>query len=178
MLRDRRILITGGARGLGASSPSRLGAGARVAIATFSKTTAAPRPEISGRRRCPSTLARPASIERAPERPAKPRRPRRPGEQRRDHQLRRKTLDELDVEVWDRVMTVNVRGTWLMTRAAAPHLRAAGAGRVINIALRPRLWGAPRLLAYVASKGAVIAMTSRCARARSDRITVTRSRPA
>jgi len=84
-----------------------------------------------------------------------------------------KTLDELDLEVWDHVMTVNVRGTWLMTRAAAPHLRAAGAGRVINIASDTALWGAPRLLAYVASKGAVIAMTKSMARELGpDRITV------
>jgi NAD(P)-dependent dehydrogenase (short-subunit alcohol dehydrogenase family) len=84
-----------------------------------------------------------------------------------------KTLDELDVEVWDRVMTVNVRGTWLATRAAARYLRASGAGRVINIASDTALWGAPKLLAYVASKGAVIAMTKSMARELGpDRITV------
>jgi len=70
-----------------------------------------------------------------------------------------KLMDEIDLETWDRVMTVNVRGTWLMTRAAMPHLKQAGAGAVINIASDTALWGAPRLMHYVASKGAVIAMS-------------------
>ncbi|ATG74901.1 short-chain dehydrogenase [Zobellella denitrificans] len=73
-------------------------------------------------------------------------------------------MTDLDIEVWDRVMTVNVRGSWLMTRAAVPYLKAAGAGKVVNIASDTALWGAPRLLAYVASKGALLAMTRSMAR--------------
>ena len=75
-----------------------------------------------------------------------------------------KTLDELTPDTFDRVMDVNVRGTWFVTRAARPHLAASGSGRVVNIASDTALWGAPRLLAYVASKGAVIAMTRALAR--------------
>ena len=75
-----------------------------------------------------------------------------------------KGLDELTVDTWDRVMDVNVRGTWLVTAAARPHLAASGSGRVVNIASDTALWGAPRLLAYVASKGAVISMTRSLAR--------------
>ena len=75
-----------------------------------------------------------------------------------------KTFEEIDIETWDRVMSVNVRGTWLVTRAAAPHLRKSGRGKVVNIASDTALWGAPRLLHYVASKGAVIAMTRSLAR--------------
>lgn len=75
-----------------------------------------------------------------------------------------KTMDELSVDVFDRVMDVNVRGTWLVTQAARPYLAASGEGRVVNIASDTALWGAPRLLAYVASKGAVIAMTRSLAR--------------
>jgi len=75
-----------------------------------------------------------------------------------------KGLDELTVDTWDRVMDVNVRGTWLVTRAARPHLARSGQGRVLNIASDTALWGAPRLLAYVASKGAVVAMTRALAR--------------
>ncbi|MEM1397063.1 MAG: SDR family oxidoreductase [Pseudomonadota bacterium] len=70
-----------------------------------------------------------------------------------------KTFDEIDIETWDRVMTVNVRGTWLMSKAVYPALKASGDGRVVNIASDTALWGAPRLLHYVASKGAVISMT-------------------
>jgi len=84
-----------------------------------------------------------------------------------------KTADELDIATWDRVMDVNVRGTWLMTRACRPALRASGRGAVVNLASDTALWGAPRLLAYVASKGAVIAMTRSLARELGpDNITV------
>lgn len=75
-----------------------------------------------------------------------------------------KTCEEIDIETWDRVMAVNVRGTWLAVKAALPHLRRAGNGKIVNIASDTALWGAPRLLHYVSSKGAVIAMTRSLAR--------------
>ncbi len=75
-----------------------------------------------------------------------------------------KTTDEIDIETWDRVMRVNVRGTWLMTNACLAMLREAHAGKVVNIASDTALWGAPRLMHYVSSKGAVIAMTRALAR--------------
>jgi len=73
-------------------------------------------------------------------------------------------MDQLEADMWDRVMGVNVRGTWQATVAAAPHLAASGSGRVVNLASDTALWGAPRLMAYIASKGAVIAMTRGMAR--------------
>jgi NAD(P)-dependent dehydrogenase (short-subunit alcohol dehydrogenase family) len=75
-----------------------------------------------------------------------------------------KAADELSTTTWDAVMNVNVRGTWLMSVAAMPHLRDSGRGSIVNIASDTALWGAPKLLAYVASKGAVIAMTRSLAR--------------
>ena len=75
-----------------------------------------------------------------------------------------KMADEIDIETWDRVMTVNVRGTWLAVRAFLPMLRKAGNGKIINVASDTAMWGAPRLLHYVASKGAVISMTRSLAR--------------
>ena len=75
-----------------------------------------------------------------------------------------KSFDEIDLELWDRVMRVNVRGTWLVTRALAPLFADGGDGRIVNVASDTALWGAPRLLAYVASKGAVISMTRSLAR--------------
>ena len=74
------------------------------------------------------------------------------------------TFEEIDVETWDRVMAINVRGTWLVVRALAGLLRRSAAGRIVNLASDTALWGAPRLLHYVASKGAVIAMTRALAR--------------
>ena len=75
-----------------------------------------------------------------------------------------RTFEEIDVETWDRVMTVNVRGTWLVVRALAGLLRRSNGARVVNLASDTALWGAPRLLHYVAGKGAVIAMTRALAR--------------
>ncbi len=72
-----------------------------------------------------------------------------------------KNMIDYDPDLWDRVMTVNVKGTWLVTRAAVPLLRGAA---IVNVASDTALWGAPRLMAYVASKGAVIAMTRSMAR--------------
>ena len=85
-----------------------------------------------------------------------------------------KTFEEIDIETWDRVMRVNVRGTWLAVKACAPWLRKGVSGaRIVNVASDTALWGAPRLLHYVASKGAVIAMTRSLARELGpDRIAV------
>jgi len=84
-----------------------------------------------------------------------------------------KTCEELSLDTWDQVMQVNVRGTWLMTKACLPALRASGHGAIVNLASDTPLWGAPNLLAYVASKGAIIAMTRSLARELgTDNITV------
>lgn len=84
-----------------------------------------------------------------------------------------KTCEELSLDTWDQVMQVNVRGTWLMTKGCLPALRASGHGAIVNLASDTPLWGAPNLLAYVASKGAIIAMTRSLARELgADNITV------
>jgi NAD(P)-dependent dehydrogenase (short-subunit alcohol dehydrogenase family) len=80
---------------------------------------------------------------------------------------------QLEIDTWDRVMNVNVRGTLLMGRACRPALAASGRGAVVNLASDTALWGAPNLLAYASSKGAVIAMTRSLAREwGGDNITV------
>jgi len=73
-------------------------------------------------------------------------------------------FESIDIDLWDRVMRVNIRGTWLVTRAMSPLFRAGEQGRIVNLASDTALWGPPRLLAYVASKGAVISMTRSLAR--------------
>lgn len=87
--------------------------------------------------------------------------------------LERKGFETIDEAVWDRVMAVNVKGPWQMTRAVAPHLRAAGGGAVINVSSATVMSGSPEWLHYVSSKGAVIAMTRALARELGDdRVTV------
>ena len=68
-------------------------------------------------------------------------------------------FEDLSVEEWRRVFDVNVIGTWLATRAVAPFMREAGRGRIINLASGTPYKGVPMFMHYVASKGAVIAMT-------------------
>ncbi|MBU3894419.1 SDR family oxidoreductase [Serratia rubidaea] len=75
-----------------------------------------------------------------------------------------KTMMEYDIKLWDRVMQVNVRGTWLVSQAAVPLLAQRPHAKIVNVASDTALWGAPRLMAYVASKGALIAMTRSMAR--------------
>ena len=67
--------------------------------------------------------------------------------------------DEIDPEAWDRVMAVNVKGSWLCTRAVAPAMARAGGGSVVMIATNRIFHGFPGMLHYDASKGAVFAMT-------------------
>jgi NAD(P)-dependent dehydrogenase (short-subunit alcohol dehydrogenase family) len=69
------------------------------------------------------------------------------------------TAESLSDDEWEHTFSVNVRGAWLMARAALPHLRAAGGGSIINIGSVLSLQGARNRVAYAASKGAVLAMT-------------------
>ncbi len=70
-----------------------------------------------------------------------------------------KTYDEIPEAEWERLFRVNVKGTWLACKQFGPMLAAAGGGAIVNLASDTALWGASRLLHYVATKGAIIAMT-------------------
>ena len=74
------------------------------------------------------------------------------------------SMMEYDEDLWDRVMSINVKGTWLVTQACVPHLKKSGSGKIVNIASDTAMWGAQKLMAYVASKGAIISMTRSMAR--------------
>jgi len=73
-------------------------------------------------------------------------------------------FEHLDEEQWDRVMQVNIKGTWLTTRAVVGHIRESGGGSIVNIASLAAVFGLPYGLDYVASKAAVIGMTRGMAR--------------
>jgi NAD(P)-dependent dehydrogenase (short-subunit alcohol dehydrogenase family) len=73
-------------------------------------------------------------------------------------------FEQIASEEWDRVNAVNVRGVFECCRAAVPAMRRQGGGRIVNIASATVFKGAPMLLHYVASKGAVIALTRALAR--------------
>jgi NAD(P)-dependent dehydrogenase (short-subunit alcohol dehydrogenase family) len=87
--------------------------------------------------------------------------------------LQRKGFEDIPDDEWDRVMDVNVKGTWLTARAFAPLLRQAGGGAIVNVSSATVMSGSPHWLHYVSSKGAIIAMTRALARELGDdRITV------
>ncbi len=69
------------------------------------------------------------------------------------------TLQSLSEADWDRQQAVNVKGVFLMTKAALPALLARGGGSVIMLASQAGLRGTPGSLAYTASKHAVVGMT-------------------
>jgi NAD(P)-dependent dehydrogenase (short-subunit alcohol dehydrogenase family) len=74
------------------------------------------------------------------------------------------TYDEISVEQWDRMMRVNVRGTWLTCRAVAPHMQMRKRGSIVTVSSDTAMWGSPKLLHYVTSKGAIEAFTRAMAR--------------
>ena len=166
-LAGKRVLITGAARGLGRSfAEAALEAGAQVVIADILEDEGRAAAEALGTNFVPLDLDQPESITRLAEAAGKTL-------GGLDGLVNNaaiatgiggKTCEEIDIETWDWVMRVNVRGTWLMTRACLPHLRGSGNGKIVNVASDTALWGAPRLLHYVSSKGAVIAMTRSLAR--------------
>ena len=73
--------------------------------------------------------------------------------------LQLKPLMQISEEEWDLVFRVNARGVFQATKAVIPSMKRAGGGSIINISSGTVLRGAPMLLHYVSSKGAVFAMT-------------------
>lgn len=175
LLAGRRVLVTGAARGLGLAFAQTLGAaGARVVLADqraalAEASAAALRGEGIDAQALALDLAEPGSIERCACTAI---------EQLGglDGLVNNAAVTdsggrgagEISVPTWDHVQAVNVRGPWLMTLACRPALAKSGRGAIVNLASDTALWGAPRLLAYVASKGALIAMTRSLARELGD----------
>lgn len=81
-------------------------------------------------------------------------------------------LDALTAEIWDRVQETNTRGPYLLTRAFAPHLRAHGAGRIVNIASAAGLFPGGSSIAYALSKASLIHLTRCLAVALAPDVTV------
>ena len=75
--------------------------------------------------------------------------------------LKPQPFDEIDIDLWDRVQAVNVRGMLLMCRAAAKVFRPQNYGKIVNVGSDTILKGVPYMLHYVTSKGGVFAFT-RC----------------
>ena len=82
--------------------------------------------------------------------------------------LQESKCTEIEVELWDRVMAVNLRGPFLMVKHVAPHMQVQGYGKIINIGSGTAYRGIPWMLHYVTSKGGITAFTRALARELGD----------
>ncbi len=82
--------------------------------------------------------------------------------------IERRSFLEIDVDEWDELMAVNVRGVFLCCQAVVPEMKKQGYGKIVNIASSTVQMGVPWMLHYVSSKGAVDAMTRALARELGD----------
>ena len=161
-LKDKRILITGGARGLGqAFAEAAIAANAQVMIADVLENEGRKSAKQMGAIFTVLDLRDPKSVSNCAEQTIK-------SLGGLDGLVNcgaiatgigGSTMSEIDIDVWDKVMEVNVRGTWLMSKAVIPYLAKNKSSKIVNIASDTAMWGAPKLMAYVASKGAIISMT-------------------
>jgi 3-oxoacyl-[acyl-carrier protein] reductase len=81
-------------------------------------------------------------------------------------------LESLDAATWDRLFSTNLRGPYLLCRAAAPRLKAGGAGRIVNIASVAGLNPGGSSIAYATSKAGLIHLTRCLAVALAPEVTV------
>ncbi len=78
--------------------------------------------------------------------------------------LKLDSFENIDLDEWDKVMAVNVKGAFLCARAVVPYMRQQGYGRIINISSGTPFKGTPLMMHYVTSKGAILALTRALAR--------------
>lgn len=158
---DRSVLVTGGTGGLGgAVTAAFVEAGWRVVVPRREDRGAAD-PAAGGPLRPAADLTVPADVDRvvtvAAGEPAAPL-----------HAVVNLVggyasgglVHETPVEELDRMLAVNLRPTWLVTRAALPHLVAAGGGAVVCVSARAALAPFPGAAAYATAKAAVLAFAN------------------
>lgn len=71
----------------------------------------------------------------------------------------RNEIEDVPAEAWDLTMGVNAKGAFLMARAAVPHMRKAGWGRIVSVSSRAAFRPGRRRATYAASKAAIIGFT-------------------
>lgn len=79
-----------------------------------------------------------------------------------------KQIEEISVEEWDHLMSVNLRGVFLCTKAVIPYMKAQKRGKIINISSATVFMGKPFYIHYVTSKAGVIGFTRALARELGD----------
>jgi NAD(P)-dependent dehydrogenase (short-subunit alcohol dehydrogenase family) len=163
VLTGRHVVVTGASRGIGSTIAASLaGRGARVSLLgrsaenlhTVSKALGGPSVAAPIATDVTDTASVAAAFARA-----------------REHfgpvhilvnnagQAASAKFTDTDAALWNRIMAVNVTGTYLCARQAVPDMLQVGFGRIVNVASIAGLRGAPYISAYVASKHAVIGLT-------------------
>ncbi|MFH1488970.1 MAG: 3-oxoacyl-ACP reductase family protein [Pseudomonadota bacterium] len=79
-----------------------------------------------------------------------------------------KLMEEISVDEWDRLMSVNLRGAFLCTKAVIPRMKTQKQGKIINISSATVFMGKPYYIHYVTSKAGVIGFTRALAREVGD----------
>ena len=166
-LNGQTAIVTGAANGIGEVIARRLAnAGARVAIADIDEQAAVAAANRIGEFAFPVQMdvTDPSSVERAV----------------RAVLVRTQSLEiavnnaglagkaapiwEQTDEDWNRVLAINVTGPFFLCRAVMPHMRSRGYGRIVNIASIAGKEGNPNMVAYSASKAAIIGLTKSIAK--------------
>lgn len=166
-VRDRVVMITGAGQGIGRTYAIEFArAGARVAVAELNAANAAAvAAEISaegGRAiAVPTDVGSPDSVGAAVKRIVAELGPVEAliNNAAMFTVLGRQPFDRIPFEEWERVMRVNVTGSWLCASAVAEGMRKAGWGRIVNISSSTVPLGLPMFMHYVTSKAAVIGLT-------------------
>jgi 3-oxoacyl-[acyl-carrier protein] reductase len=78
--------------------------------------------------------------------------------------MSRAGFDEITSDEWDRMMTVNIKGSWLTCRAVAPIMKAQHYGKIVNISSSTAIRGSASRIHYVTAKAAILGFTKNLAR--------------
>jgi 3-oxoacyl-[acyl-carrier protein] reductase len=73
--------------------------------------------------------------------------------------ITRKPFTEIPLDEWDKLMTVNLKGPFLCSRAVFPQMKKQGKGKIINLTSETALTGSRHMVHYVTSKGGIISFT-------------------
>jgi 3-oxoacyl-[acyl-carrier protein] reductase len=143
-VRGKRVVVTGAARGIGDALAAELRSRGAVAITVDATEGADAVCDVSDPDQVAGVFADAGAIDGLVNCAAL--------------LVGRRAYDEIDLDEWDRMFAVNVRGSFLCARAAAAAMADRG-GSIVNVASETAVTGSHGFVHYVASKGAVIAMT-------------------
>jgi NAD(P)-dependent dehydrogenase (short-subunit alcohol dehydrogenase family) len=143
-VKDKRIIVTGGGRGIGAALASELGDRGADVVTVDVRPGADITCDVSDPEQVEALFVAVGALDGLVNCAAL--------------LVDRRAFDEIDLDEWDRMFAVNVRGSFLCARAAAQAMGERG-GSIVNVASETALTGSHGFVHYVASKGAVISMT-------------------